>query len=322
MYGNRVRDQAFGPPIPRESAENLGPAARLRSVGTMRHRATRFKTPVLATMMFALAASGCAASGGSRSRALSAPTPYAKAFSSDELERIQAARPHVDRAAQEYDVDPALILAVIWVESRFVEKAKSPAGARGLMQLMPATASGLAKQLGESRARSFDPAFNVRAGTYYLARLRERFDGDVRLALAAYNAGPGNVRKWTDGGGDLPQVSQSYLAKIDDAYARFQGTPTESAPVEPASSVTAPPTEPRRTPSRTGGSAPLEHGNVVPEPPAQPGPETFAAPVFEPVPAPEPVAQARPQPQPQPVATPEPAEPSLPGRTPLPGIAD
>jgi hypothetical protein len=111
---------------------------------------------------------------------------------------------------------------MIWVESRFDPKAKSPAGARGLMQLMPSTAAYLAKRMGEQSARAYDPEFNVRAGALYLAEMKQKF-GDEQLAVAAYHAGPGNVKKWVEAGQDFPEYSDAYVAKVMAARARFTG---------------------------------------------------------------------------------------------------
>jgi hypothetical protein len=143
-------------------------------------------------------------------------------FSEDERERILAVQPIVAQAASEHGIDVDLINAVIWVESRFEPDAKSPAGARGLMQLMPATAAYLAKQLGERSPRAYDPEFNVRAGSLYLAEMIEKF-GDERHAVAAYHAGPGNVKRWLEAGEAFPDYSETYVAKVMDARFRFEG---------------------------------------------------------------------------------------------------
>lgn len=95
----------------------------------------------------------------------------------------------VELAATEQGLDPALVHAVVQVESGYDALAVSPRGARGLMQLMPATASRLGV------ANSFDPAANLRGGTRYLRMLINAFDNDLPLALAAYNAGEGAVRR-------------------------------------------------------------------------------------------------------------------------------
>ena len=102
-------------------------------------------------------------------------------------------------------VDPALALAVIRQESSFDVAANSPAGARGLMQLMPATAAATARKLGvpvSLTALTADPAYNIRLGTTFLRGLLDQFDGSVPLAVAAYNAGPRRAAEWMDTNGD------------------------------------------------------------------------------------------------------------------------
>ncbi|MBD3221718.1 transglycosylase SLT domain-containing protein [bacterium] len=102
----------------------------------------------------------------------------------DTLDRFQD---DLVAAAREHELDPALLLAVTVRESAGDPRAVSPRGAQGLMQLMP----GTAREVGV--ADPFDPADNLRGGARYLARMLDRYDGDVDLALAAYNAGPGTV---------------------------------------------------------------------------------------------------------------------------------
>jgi soluble lytic murein transglycosylase len=100
--------------------------------------------------------------------------------------------------------EPALLLAVARQESQFDPRAVSPAGARGLMQLMPATARAVARELAiayRPEALLAEPAFNLRLGAHYLGRQLERF-GEPALALAAYNAGPGRVEAWLAQYGD------------------------------------------------------------------------------------------------------------------------
>ena len=106
-------------------------------------------------------------------------------------------------------VEPALALALMRQESNFETTAVSPAGARGLMQLMPATARGMARELGEPSlaARLFEPLANMRLGTAYLAKRLEDFDRAVPLALAAYNAGAHRVRQWLNAHGD-PRIGE------------------------------------------------------------------------------------------------------------------
>ncbi len=98
-------------------------------------------------------------------------------------------------ASEEFDVPKHLILAVIKRESAFNPKAISPAGAQGLMQIMPPTAKEIADDIGKRYYDIYDVRDNVRFGTYYLYKMTRRFDGDVEMAIRAYNAGPTMVEK-------------------------------------------------------------------------------------------------------------------------------
>jgi soluble lytic murein transglycosylase len=103
--------------------------------------------------------------------------------------------------AQQYEVDPHLIYAVIRTESKYVSTATSPRGARGLMQIMPETGAWIADKLkvaAYSQDRLYDPAVNLEFGTWYLATLRDEFDGNPVMTLAAYNGGRGNVKEWKE----------------------------------------------------------------------------------------------------------------------------
>ena len=121
------------------------------------------------------------------------------------------------------DVSADLVRAVIQAESAFNPRAKSPKGAMGLMQLMPGTAA----DFGVSDP--YNPAENVRAGVKYLKQLLDKYSGKVELALAAYNAGAGAVKKY---GGTVPpyRETRDYVAKIQGATSDATGT-TGAAPV-------------------------------------------------------------------------------------------
>lgn len=117
------------------------------------------------------------------------------------------ARDYVTSLAEEFGVDTALLYALIRQESHFATRATSKANARGLMQLIPATAQYAARALGlavESDADLYAPTLNLRLGTFYFAEALRRFDGHVVAALAGYNAGPGNAAYWIDLFGDDP----------------------------------------------------------------------------------------------------------------------
>ncbi len=150
-----------------------------------------------------------------------APEPEPAPFDDEQLERIYAVQDIVAAAAKAQGVDPTLINAVIWVESKFDRRARGPGGSLGLMQLMPKTAASLAKQLGRKRD-SYNPDFNIHAGTLLLAQLLARFDGDVTLALAGYNRGAGTVAKWVAAGQPLPEGTQGFVERVLTAKRRFE----------------------------------------------------------------------------------------------------
>jgi len=105
----------------------------------------------------------------------------------------------VNEHAEMFDLEPAFVFAVIHAESRFDSNAVSRVGASGLMQIMESTAYWIAPRVGMDdfnyESQIFDPAINIHLGVYYLSTLNNAF-GDLELALAAYNAGRGNVHRW------------------------------------------------------------------------------------------------------------------------------
>jgi soluble lytic murein transglycosylase-like protein len=116
-------------------------------------------------------------------------------------------------AGERAALSPHLLDAVAWVESRYNAQARSPAGAIGAMQLMPATAA----ELG---VNPDDADGNVRGGAAYLRRMLDTFDGDLELALAAYNAGPAAVRR---AGGVPPYPeTRAYVAAVLDRMAQLE----------------------------------------------------------------------------------------------------
>ncbi|MFV8750822.1 lytic transglycosylase domain-containing protein [Nannocystaceae bacterium ST9] len=138
-------------------------------------------------------------------------------------ERIAAVQDIVQAAAIAQQLDPALINGVIWVESKFDPKAKG-GDAQGLMQLMPKTAAALAKDLGRKRD-SYDPDFNIHAGALLIRRLLDRFEGDVDLALAAYNRGSGVVAGWVRDGEPMPDRTRGFVDRVLRARAWFSTSP-------------------------------------------------------------------------------------------------
>ncbi len=120
----------------------------------------------------------------------------------------------IQKAAGRYEVDPALVKAIIMAESSYNPRAVSRKGAIGLMQLMPRTARALGVE------DSFDPELNIDAGVKYFRQLLDQFDGDVKLAIAAYNAGSRKVRKYNG----IPPFKHTryYVAKVMEYHQLYQ----------------------------------------------------------------------------------------------------
>lgn len=137
------------------------------------------------------------------------PTPFAEAALSYPQEHAVGVPGRyagkIRELAARFDLSPSLLEALVWQESRWRENAVSPAGARGLAQLMP----GTARYLG---VNPDDPFANLEGGARYLREQIDRFDGDLEKALAAYNAGPGRVER----AGGIPNIreTRNYVAAI------------------------------------------------------------------------------------------------------------
>jgi hypothetical protein len=150
-------------------------------------------------------------------------------------ERSSAVHPyagHVADAARRFGVPEAWIWAVMRVESRGVSRAVSPAGARGLMQIMPATWAGLRARYGLG-PDPFDVRDNIMAGAAYLREMHDRY-GNASAMLAAYNAGPGRYDDYLSRGRPLPAETVSYIAQLAPVASKSGAAEVAvSAPPDP-----------------------------------------------------------------------------------------
>lgn len=131
----------------------------------------------------------------------------------------------IRQQAAEKNLDPALIAAVIYQESKFRDRTSS-AGAKGLMQLLPGTAEFIAHKSGGTRFELQDlgtPQINIAYGSWYLHYLIERYDGNDTLAVAAYNAGEDNVDKWVDSAGGADKFDAANDIPFPETRAYVQG---------------------------------------------------------------------------------------------------
>lgn len=139
---------------------------------------------------------------------------------------------YVEKYSEEFGVDQSLVYAIIKCESGFEPGAKSSAGAVGLMQLTEETFNDVRKMVGDGEEYTFsedatDPEINVKYGTRYLKFLLEFFDGDKVAAIAAYNAGMGNVQEWMDGKPTLNvediefEETENYVKKVLTAEQKY-----------------------------------------------------------------------------------------------------
>ena len=137
----------------------------------------------------------------------------ARTFSTDL--KMRDYEPLIVQASTKYSVDPDIVRAVIKVESNFNNRAVSPKGAQGLMQLMPQTARGLGV------ADPFEPESNIHGGVLYLSRLLDTLNGDLQLSLAAYNAGLERVIA----GKKIPAIreTRNYVQQVMSHYSKLKG---------------------------------------------------------------------------------------------------
>lgn len=141
-------------------------------------------------------------------------TSSSASASKDKLSQMERINLAIEEASQKYGVDANLIKAVIKQESGFNPNALSHAGAQGLMQLMPGTAAGL------NVTDPYNIEQNINGGTRYLRDQLKAFGGDLKLALAAYNAGPGNVKKYNG----IPPFNetQHYVKVVLSNYEQYK----------------------------------------------------------------------------------------------------
>jgi soluble lytic murein transglycosylase-like protein len=174
----------------------------------------------------------------------------------------------VEAAAKKYNLDADLITSVIAVESNFDPKAVSRKNARGLMQLLPETAV----QLGVKNID--DPAENIDAGTHYLRDLLQKYNNDLALALAAYNAGPEKVQLY----GNVPPYTEtiSYVRRVKRGYAKSKSNPSVKTPAQPAATPASGATGTSGTP--TGPSATTSAPSTTAQPATTRQPATAAQP--------------------------------------------
>jgi soluble lytic murein transglycosylase-like protein len=163
---------------------------------------------------------------------------------------LQRYAPLIDEYAKTHAVDPALVKAIIAVESGFEPSAVSPKGAVGLMQVIAATGEryGLAADRQRSVEQKLaDPATNLRIGTRYLRDLLARFANDLTLALAAYNAGEGAVEQYGNRVPPYPET-QEYVKLVQQFYALYLPPPPPKPPGKPRLHLAprTPATEPAR----------------------------------------------------------------------------
>lgn len=133
----------------------------------------------------------------------------------------------IEKCAKEYGLDKNMIAGLIFTESGFNPKSVSPAGATGLMQIMPGTAQGVAERIGDQdfkREKLFDPETNIRYGCFYLKEKFETYNRDLTLVLIAYNAGEGTADQYRQNPNPdiLPLETQGFIRRVRAISNRYQ----------------------------------------------------------------------------------------------------
>ena len=219
-----------GAPLSTSSASSATTTGASGSSGFAAQLASVTGTPAAAATTDTPATTGAGAGTG-------ASTPYAA---------------EIDAAAAKYNVDPALLRGLIRQESNFNANATSPAGARGLTQLMPGTAAALGVDPSV-------PAQAIEGGAKYLRQQLDRFGNDPAKALAAYNAGPGAVQRY---GGVPPYAeTQNYVRKVMGYAAEYRQAAPASASAA-AASVTSPVTATTAAPTVTSPTSVLPYSTT------------------------------------------------------------
>jgi soluble lytic murein transglycosylase len=232
---------ATAPPLAKAGSDILGKARALELIGRedLAHMelvsAARFRRApeVDLTMAEALASRGYVVEAQAIAEAYIEDRPRASLA----FWQLSYPRPYsttVEAAAAEFDVDPLLIWAVMREESRYDPEALSYAGARGLMQVMPSSQAWIAERVGEdiSSGDAFTPEASIRMGAWFLHFLLDYFDGDLDLAIAAYNGGAGSVDSWqadplVSNRDDLLRwigfgETREYLERVSSSYRVYQ----------------------------------------------------------------------------------------------------
>lgn len=130
----------------------------------------------------------------------------------------------ITKYAKQYELEPAFVASIIYAESRYNPEAISRVGAKGLMQLMPATAKSISAQLGEDKMGDlFDPETNIRYGTFYIAQKIKDYEGNKEAALAAYNGGPAVGSRYViSREAGIPKETQNFIKTINQAQIKYQ----------------------------------------------------------------------------------------------------